>query len=90
LTAIMVVITRVVAVAGGQVMDQQRGRDFQVTAGEDLSGWQAALGHQADVTIRVYDAGNHLFFQGTARPPPWNTRHRSASTRHSSPTSPGG
>jgi hypothetical protein len=43
----------------------QGGRDFQVTAEDDLSGWQAGLGHRADVTIRVYDADNHLFFPGT-------------------------
>jgi hypothetical protein len=43
----------------------QGGRDFQVTVEDDLSGWQAALGHRADVTIRVYDASNHLFFPGT-------------------------
>jgi uncharacterized protein len=43
----------------------QGGRDFQVTAEDDLSGWQAGLGHRADVTIRVHGADNHLFFPGT-------------------------
>jgi uncharacterized protein len=43
----------------------QGGRDFQVTAEDDLPGWQAGLGHRADVTIRVHDADNHLFFPGT-------------------------
>ncbi|HEY6314235.1 MAG TPA: hypothetical protein VIY52_26035 [Streptosporangiaceae bacterium] len=38
---------------------------FQVTVADDLSRWQAGLGHRADVTIRVYDADNHLFFPGT-------------------------
>ena len=43
----------------------QGGRDFQVTAEDDLSRWQAGLGSRADVTIRVHDADNHLFFPGT-------------------------
>jgi hypothetical protein len=32
---------------------------------DDLSRWKAALGHRPDVTIRVYDADNHLFFPGS-------------------------
>jgi hypothetical protein len=32
---------------------------------EDLAGWQAALAGRPDVTIRVYDADNHLFFPGS-------------------------
>ncbi len=43
----------------------QGGRDYQVTTEDDLPGWQAGLGHRADVTIRVYDADDHLFFPGT-------------------------
>ena len=42
----------------------QGGRDFQVTAADDLSGWEAGLGDRADVTIRVHEADNHLFFPG--------------------------
>jgi uncharacterized protein len=42
----------------------QGGRDYQVTVEDDLSRWKAALGHRPDVTIRVYDADNHLFFPG--------------------------
>jgi uncharacterized protein len=42
----------------------QGGRDYQVTAEDDLSRWKAGLGHRPDVTIRVYDADNHLFFPG--------------------------
>ena len=30
-----------------------------------LSRWKAALGGRPDVTIRVYDADNHLFFPGS-------------------------
>ena len=43
----------------------QGGRDYQVTAADDLSRWQAALAGRKDVTIRVYDADNHLFFPGS-------------------------
>jgi dienelactone hydrolase len=42
----------------------QGGRDHQVTVADDLSGWQTGLAHRPDVTIRVYDADNHLFFPG--------------------------
>lgn len=43
----------------------QGGRDYQVTVEDDLSRWKAGLGHRPDVTIRVYDSDNHLFFTGT-------------------------
>ena len=43
----------------------QGGRDYQVTVEDDLSRWKAGLGHRPDVTIRVYDPDNHLFFSGT-------------------------
>lgn len=43
----------------------QGGRDYQVTVDDDLSLWRAALAGRADVTIRVYDADNHLFFPGS-------------------------
>lgn len=43
----------------------QGGRDYQVTVEDDLSRWQAGLAHRPDVTIRVYDADDHLFFPGT-------------------------
>jgi hypothetical protein len=42
----------------------QGGRDYQVTVEDDLSRWKAGVGHRADVTIRIYDADNHLFFPG--------------------------
>lgn len=42
----------------------QGGRDYQVTVEDDLSRWKAGLGHRPDVTIRVYEADNHLFFPG--------------------------
>jgi len=43
----------------------QGGRDYQATVDDDLSRWEAALGNSPDVTIRVYDADNHLFFPGS-------------------------
>lgn len=42
----------------------QGGRDYQVTVEDDLARWQAGLGARPDVTIRVFDADNHLFFPG--------------------------
>jgi uncharacterized protein len=42
----------------------QGGRDYQVTVEDDLSRWKEGLSHRPDVTIRVYDADNHLFFPG--------------------------
>ncbi|WP_067126914.1 alpha/beta hydrolase family protein [Microtetraspora malaysiensis] len=42
----------------------QGGRDYQVTVEDDLARWRAGLAHRADVTIRVHDADNHLFFPG--------------------------
>ncbi|MFF3437187.1 alpha/beta hydrolase family protein [Streptosporangium sp. NPDC002721] len=43
----------------------QGGRDYQVTVADDLPAWRAGLAHRPDVTIRVYDADDHLFFPGT-------------------------
>lgn len=43
----------------------QGGRDYQVTVEDDLSRWKAGIGHRPEVTIRVYDADNHLFFHGS-------------------------
>lgn len=43
----------------------QGGRDYQSTVADDLAGWQAGLADRPDVTIRVYDADNHLFFPGS-------------------------
>lgn len=43
----------------------QGGRDYQVTVADDLAGWRAGLAHRPDVTIRVHDADDHLFFPGS-------------------------
>ncbi|GAB3334214.1 alpha/beta hydrolase [Micromonospora halotolerans] len=48
----------------------QGGRDYQVTVDDDLARWEAGLTDRPGVTIRVYDADNHLFFRGTGRPGP--------------------
>lgn len=55
----------------------QGGRDYQVTVDDDLARWQAGLAHRTDVTIRVYDADNHLFFPGTgpSTPAEYETPH---------------
>ena len=42
----------------------QGARDYQVTADGDLARWQAGLADRPDVTIRVYDADDHMFFRG--------------------------
>jgi fermentation-respiration switch protein FrsA (DUF1100 family) len=56
-----------VAVAAGlgkPMLILQGGRDYQVTVADDLGRWQAGLGQQPGVTIRVYPADNHFFFPG--------------------------
>ena len=42
----------------------QGGRDYQVTVADDLVRWQAGLAGRPDVTIRIYDADDHMFFAG--------------------------
>jgi dienelactone hydrolase len=53
------------AALGKPVLILQGGRDYQSTVAEDLAGWKAGLAGRPDVTIRVYDADNHLFFPGS-------------------------
>ncbi|HEY2237706.1 MAG TPA: alpha/beta fold hydrolase [Streptosporangiaceae bacterium] len=43
----------------------QGGRDYQVTIPDDMDRWRAGLDGRADVTFRVFDRDNHLFFTGT-------------------------
>jgi dienelactone hydrolase len=45
-------------------------RDYQVTVDDDLARWQAGLAHRPDVTIRIYDADDHMFFAGTGASSP--------------------
>lgn len=58
------------AALGKPMLILQGGRDYQVTVQDDLARWREGLGHQADVTIRVHDADNHLFFRGTGESTP--------------------
>jgi pimeloyl-ACP methyl ester carboxylesterase len=53
------------AALGQPILILQGGRDYQSTVAEDLAGWQVGLAGRPDVTIRVYDADNHLFFPGS-------------------------
>jgi uncharacterized protein len=53
------------ATLGKPMLILQGGRDYQVTVADDLARWRAALAGRPDVTIRVYDADNHLFFAGS-------------------------
>ena len=53
------------AALGKPILIVQGGRDYQVTLADDLTGWQASLADRPDVTIRVYDADNHLFVPGS-------------------------
>jgi dienelactone hydrolase len=48
----------------------QGARDYQVTVADDLARWRAALAGRSDVTFRVYDADDHLFFSGDGRSTP--------------------
>ena len=45
-------------------------RDYQVTVDDDLARWQAGLAHRPDVTIRIYDADDHMFFAGVGASTP--------------------
>ena len=42
----------------------QGGRDYQVTIEDDLARWKMGLSQRPDITIRIYEADNHLFFPG--------------------------
>ena len=53
------------AALGKPMLILQGGRDYQATVADDLSRWRAALDAAPGVTIRVYDADNHLFFPGS-------------------------
>jgi len=60
----------VAAMLGKPMLILQGGRDYQVTVADDLAGWETGLAGRPEVTIRVYDADNHLFFPGTGTPTP--------------------
>src|SRR6266542_4361904 len=60
----------VAAALGKPILILQGGRDYQATVAEDLARWRAGLAHRPDVTIRVYDPDNHMFFPGTGTSTP--------------------
>jgi uncharacterized protein len=53
------------AALGKPILIVQGGRDYQVTIADDLAGWKAGVAGRPGVTIRVYDADNHLFVPGS-------------------------
>jgi len=55
---------------GKPMLILQGGRDYQVTVDDDLALWRAAFDVQSGVSIRVYDADDHLFFPGSGRSTP--------------------
>jgi uncharacterized protein len=56
---------RTAAELGLPMLIVQGGRDYQATVADDLVRWQDALEGRPDVTFRVYEADNHLFFPGS-------------------------
>ncbi|MCP2339436.1 alpha/beta hydrolase family protein [Actinomadura rupiterrae] len=50
---------------GVPLLIAQGGRDYQVTVADDLSRWQTALKGRSDVTFRVYESDDHMFFPGS-------------------------
>jgi uncharacterized protein len=50
---------------GKPILILQGGRDYQVTVECDLSHWREGLAGRPDVTIRIHEADDHLFFPGT-------------------------
>ena len=57
--------TRTAAELSLPMLVVQGGRDYQATAADDLARWREALDGRPDVTFRVYEADNHLFFPGS-------------------------
>jgi hypothetical protein len=43
----------------------QGARDYQVTVADDLARWRARLDGRPNVSFRVYETANHLFFSGS-------------------------
>ncbi|MFC7586132.1 alpha/beta hydrolase family protein [Nonomuraea antimicrobica] len=53
------------AALGKPMLILQGARDYQVTVADDLALWRKGLAGRPGVTIRVYDADDHLFFPGS-------------------------
>lgn len=60
----------VAAALGKPMLILQGRRDYQVTVDGDLARWRAGLAGRPDVTIRVYDGDDHLFFAGDGQSTP--------------------
>ena len=60
----------VAAALGKPMLILQGGRDYQVTVDGDLACWRTGLAGRPDVTVRVYDADDHLFFTGHGKSTP--------------------
>jgi dienelactone hydrolase len=58
------------AALGKPVLLLQGGRDYQVTVEDDLAVWKAGLAGRPNVTVRIHDADNHMFFAGSGTPTP--------------------
>jgi dienelactone hydrolase len=58
------------AALGKPMLILQGRRDYQVTVDGDLARWRAGLAGRPDVTIRVYDGDDHLFFAGDGQSTP--------------------
>jgi len=50
------------ATLGKPMLILQGGRDYQVTVADDLARWRAGLADRTEVSFRVYDRDNHMFF----------------------------
>ena len=74
------------AALGKPMLILQGGRDYQVTVAQDLARWRAVLGGRPRITIRTYEADNHLFFSGTG---PWGPQEYEAA-QHVDPAVIGG
>jgi fermentation-respiration switch protein FrsA (DUF1100 family) len=48
----------------------QGGRDYQVSAEKDFTGWQDAMEGEANATLKLYPELNHLFIAGEGAPSP--------------------
>lgn len=53
------------AALGKPMLILQGGRDYQVTVADELSRWRDGLAESPGVTIKIYDADDHMFFSGS-------------------------
>ena len=53
------------ATLGKPILVLQGGRDYQVTVADDLTRWRVGLADKPEVSFRVYDRDNPMFFPGS-------------------------